>query len=874
MLLYGDIAGAGGNRLLFQLSQRIMGQFRLSVIVCLLIVAMTGRAGWAQNTSSTMETKVIEASSAKAISVDGQLQEDAWQEASPISGFRQFEPDEGAAATYETDVRVLYGEDHLYVGATLYDEAPDRIQATLGRRDDWNRADWFLVSIDSDLDRRQAFAFGVNAAGVQLDATRSGGDDEGEGGGGPGPGGLDTSWDAVWYSDVQVTSDGWVVELKIPYSMLRFSSGQSQNWGIHFTRTSPRLGEQAEWPLVPRDQRTNLVSQFGQVSGLTGIDPKRNVQVRPYTLGRAQSRESTQNPGTAHWSNSLDVGGDLKLGLGSNSILDLTINPDFGQVESDPAVLNLTAFETFFDEKRPFFVEGINKFEFSAGPGDMLYTRRIGERAPIVGAAKLSGRTESDFSYGVLGATTGDQFNPSRYYAVVRGKQQIGSYSSIGGITTGSSEPIRGATDRRGSVTGGADWDLRFADNRYGVEGFAAFTHLQRPSLSGGQATGMAGKVWLRKREGDWTGFVGGDVFGDQFDPNDMGRLRENNMIVALSSVERNINSGEPFGPFQRANVGTFTTQSWSYREGLNRGLSADLNSNWILRGFQSIEVAGTIENPFGGYDLFETRGLGPWAEPASVGIEAEFETDRRRDWEIEPEGGYTVMDDGGREYALSLRGNVDVGTRLSLSGNVEAEWERGVTAWSANETLRRTGATWQIGRESGRDPSTFEPLTTQLDEALQGVEPISSSPETYLVPVFGSRDTRSVDMTARGTITFTPHLSLQLYGQLFIAQGKYDDFQILRDRDTLVPFGGYPKQDEFAIQSLQSNTVLRWQYRPGSTLFLVWTHGRRANPEVNPLADPDRSLYNRPFGEHVSDTFGLFGNNTFILKVSYTFLR
>lgn len=849
-----------------------MGHHRTPLILLLLgSIVLLPRAVWAQDTAEPGDTKQIVASPANSISIDGRMDEDAWQEAAPISGFRQFEPDEGAAATVETDVRVLYGEDHLYVGAYLHDDEPDRIQATLGRRDDWNRADWFLVSIDSDLDRRQAFAFGVNAAGVQLDATRSGGD-----GGGPGPGGLDTSWDAVWYSDVQVTSDGWVAELKIPYSMLRFSSAQSQKWGIHFTRTSPRLGEQAEWPLVPRDQRTNLVSQFGRVSGITGISSKRNVQVRPYTLSRAQSRESSQNPGTAQWSQSLDVGGDVKIGLGSNSILDMTINPDFGQVESDPAVLNLSAFETFFDEKRPFFVEGINKFEFSVGPGELLYTRRIGEEAPIVGAAKLSGRTQSDFSYGVLGATTGDEFSPSRHYAVARGKQQLGSYSSIGGIVTGASEPLVGVADRRRSVTGGADWDLRFADNQYGVEGFSAFTHLQRPSLDGGQATGMAGKVWLRKREGDWTGFVGQDVFGNQFNPNDLGQLRENNMIVTLTSINYNLNSGEPFGPFRRANVGTFTNQSWSYQNGLDRGLSSNLNSEWTLRGFQTVELSVELENPFGGYDLYETRGLGPWGEPARLGVQGEFETDRRRDWEVEPEAGYTAFADGGREYALSLRGNVDVGTRLSLSGNVEAEWERGVTAWSANERLRRLGPIWQIGRESGRDPSAFEPLDTQLDEELRGVEPVSVSPDEYVVPVFGARDTRSVDMTARGTITFTPQLSLQLYGQLFIAQGKYDDFQILRDRDTLVPFEGYPKQDEFAIQSLQSNTVLRWQYRPGSTIFLVWSHGRRARPQVNPLADPDprQSLYDRPFGEHVSDTFGLFGNNTFILKVSYTFLR
>lgn len=811
------------------------------------------------------------APASSSLSIDGRLEEAAWQEATAVSGFEQFEPDVGEAASQQTEVRILYGDDNLYVGAYLYDESPQRVQASLGRRDEWNRADWFLVSIDSDLDRRQAFSFAVNAAGVQLDATRSGGDQQG-----PGPDGLDMSWDAVWHSDVRRTPDGWVAELRIPYSMLRFPETETQTWGVHFTRTVPRLGEQAEWPLVSRSDRTNLVAEFGQLTGITGIEPQRNVQVRPYTLSRAESVESGTSPGTADWSGSVDVGGDVKVGLGTNSTLDATVNPDFGQVESDPAVLNLSAFETFFDEKRPFFVEGINKYEFSVGPGEMLYTRRIGAQAPIVGAAKLSGRTLGDLSYGILGATTGHNFDPVRHYGVARLRQQLGSFSTLGGIVTGFSGPRPGASGRRESVTGGADWDVRFADNRYGVEGFAAFTHLRRPTFDGGQATGGAGKVWLRKRQGDWTGFVGTDVFSDRFNPNDLGQLQENNMVVLLTSIDHNVNSGDPFGPFQRASLGTFSTQSFSYDEGLDRGLNVELESTWILRGFQRVELSGTLENPFGGYDLYETRGLGPWNEPWSAGVEGELETDRRRDWLVEPEGGITVMGDGGREFALSLRGTVDVGTRLSLSGNVEAEWEQNVTAWSANEALRRTNDGWQIGKQSERQPSDYVPLdrSGDLTEILDPVPPSVTDPDRYFVSVFGERDTRSVDMTARSTITFTPQLSLQLYGQLFIAQGEYENFQLLQNRDTLVPFATYPKRNEFAIQSLQSNVVLRWQYRPGSTLFLVWSHGRRADPQANPLAPRDRSLYDRPFGEHVSDTFDLFPQNTFILKLNYTFLR
>jgi hypothetical protein len=387
--------------------------------------------------------------------------------------------------------------------------------------------------------------------------------------------------------------------------------------------------------------------------------------------------------------------------------------------------------------------------------------------------------------------------------------------------------------------------------------------------------TGKAGKMWLRKRRGDWRGVVGLDVYGDQFDPNDLGQLRQNNLILMVASLTHNLNGGEPFGPFQRAIVSTFNTQSFSYRTGLNRGLALEANTNWVLRGFQRIGLSGVVENAFGGYDLVETRGLGPWAEPARAEVQATVTTDTRRNWDFQPGVTYAATENGGRIYAASLQGNVDVGTRLSLSATAEAEWERDVTAWSANETLRRTDDGWQIGTEARRGPAGYVSLgPNQLDRILRGVPPATTSPRRYFLPVFGERDTRSIDLTTRGTITFTPQLSLQLYGQLFVAQGTYDRFQILRDRDTLVPFDAYPKQNEFAIQSLQSNAVLRWQYRPGSTVFLVWTHGRRANPRANPLARRDRSLYERSFRCHVADALDLFPRNTFTLKVSYTFLR
>ena len=216
-------------------------------------------------TPSVLRAHPLQAS----LSVDGQLDEPEWQQAVAIDNFLQFEPDEGAPATQKTEVRVLYGANNVYFGVQLYDDEPQDIQRTLGQRDELNQADWFVVSIDSYFGKRTAFVFGVNAAGVQFDAIRTGASF------GPG-GGMDESWDAVWASGVSVNAQGWALEMRIPYSMLRFVDSEEQTWGIHFERRIPRRGEESQWPLVPRSERANLIAGYGLLQGLNGIKPRGN----------------------------------------------------------------------------------------------------------------------------------------------------------------------------------------------------------------------------------------------------------------------------------------------------------------------------------------------------------------------------------------------------------------------------------------------------------------------------------------------------------------------------------------------------------------------------------------------------------------------
>ena len=830
---------------------------------------------------AAQDRHTVTAEPTSAIVVDGRLDEAAWAQAEPATDFLQFEPDEGAPASQRTEVRVLYGPGDLYIGAILYDSDPALIERTLGRRDEFNRADWFLVSIDSYLDRRNAYAFGVNAAGVQFDASQGGGGGGpgpggGGGGGGPTPFGMDPSWDAIWTSEVALTPEGWVVEMAIPYSMLRFRRAATQVWGVQFSRHLPRAGEQAEWPLVRRVERSNQIALFGELVGISDVEPRRNLQIRPYSVARLETRESDLEPGQRDGNGEIDVGGDLKLGLGPNVTLDATVNPDFGQVESDPAVLNLTAFETVFEERRPFFVEGSHIYQFDAGPGGLLYTRRIGADVPIIGAAKLSGRTANGLSFGVLGATTGDDLDPTRSFGVARATQQFGGNSTAGGIITLYDSP---AFDGRGrSISAGADWDLRLLDDRYGIEGFAATT--QRWWTVGGPEAerGFAGKVWGVKRQGAWQGFAGAEVFSDEFNPNDVGQLRENNAYVLIGSVEHDINNNRPFGPFQRANAELFGVQRFAYTDGLDQGMSLRFSSRGMLRGFQAVELGAEVENPFGGYDLYETRGLGPWQRPTAFQIQGEISTDERRPWVVEPEFGLSFVEGGGRGYAASIRGDWRVSDRVTLEGNLEGEWENDVLAWSSNETFALgTDGGWLVGRSSGRpavDPGEFVAFDDQgqLAGILDDLTPIGD--QRYFVPVFGKRDTRSVDLTVRGGYTFTPDLSFQLYSQFFVARGRYDDMGLLRTRDEVAPFPAFPKRDDFSFSSLVSNAVLRWEYRPGSTLYLVWTHGRQAEDEQNPLAPWGPSPYDRSLRGQIGDTFDIVPQDVLLLKLSYTFLN
>jgi hypothetical protein len=834
-------------------------------LTCALIVSVPEAQGTVTHPSDPCCARipaefVLRAQSTRAaIQVDGILEEMDWQRATVVSHFIQYEPVEGAEPSFQTEVRILYGQTALYIGAVLFDDEPQKISRILGRRDVFNRADWFTVAIDSYHDRKSAYSFSVNAAGVQMDGIRTRG--------------LDTSWDAVWDSAVRLTDEGWTVEMRIPYSMLRFNEAPSQTWGISFRRTIPRLGETNEWPVMPRHlRRSGEVAFYGELRGLEEVRPRRNFQISPYTVGRLQLAPG--DDGIVR-SGMYDAGADLKLSLNAATTLDLTINPDFGQVESDPASLNLSAFETIHREQRPFFVEGLQIFDFDVNEGSLLYTRRIGGAAPVIGAAKLSGRTDGGFSFGGIAASSGREFDPERQYGAVRLKQEIGEQSYVGLMTTVADRSVSTGLARR-SYTGGLDWDWRFLGNTYSLSGFTAASHVQSGSAE--PALGAGGSVKFERLEGNWNYNVGAMAYDARFNLNDLGRVRRNDIVRLTGNLGGRINNGEPVGPLRRMTLNVSSWQNFSFEDRIDQGFGTMVRTSLMTHNFERLELNGFVDYLLGGYDIYETRGLGPVRQPVSYSLRAAFETDSRSAFRIEPSIRLAGDDDGGRRLNAGLSSQWNASPRVSLSGGMSYNHEDNNLSWTANESFRRTGDGWQIGKRAASPGQLAADAFVDLDHdqalntILDAMTPWRDS-DMYYASIFGTRDTRSIDFTLRSNLTFSPDLSLQLFSQFFVARTLVDDFHILQDRDTVTPIEAYPKHHDFSIGSLTANAVFRWEYRPGSRLFVVWSQNRRGR-EAMDLFGNSSSPYHVPTARHITDTLDLLPTNVFMIKLNYLILN
>jgi hypothetical protein len=806
--------------------------FRISI---LLVLA-------AQLSATELSQKVIRATRTDTLPLlDGAVTEPVWQTTQPILDFTQGEPVEGGRPTELTSVRILYNDRAIYIGVICYDAEPAGIVRQLSRRDRTTEADRFTVLIDSYFDRKSAFVFTVNVSGVQSDGVLS---QEGSV--------YDLSWDAVWDVKTRVYLDGWSAEFEIPFNVLRFSeNSQSESiWGVNFRRYISRRKEMDEWIMVPRTDRYEI-PKWGTLQGIRSIQPPLNLAFSPYVSGSS----TIESGSTAGQSTNMFRGGlDVKYGLARNLTLDATINPDFGQVEVDQAVMNLTVFETLYPEKRPFFVEGAQFFTFGSGydntPLPLFFSRRVGKRpsfsalvsAPpggsieknplrttILGAAKFSGRSSSGLSVGALTALTdqeeatlrdagGGEFTqrtePAGSYNVVRLRQEFEGGSWLGGIAT-----LAGKESVRPALSGGVDWNLHFAEGTHSLDGYLAGA---RAWSGDDERSGGAGRLLLSRIAGSrWSYLAGYDFFSKNFSINDVGFFaRPHDQGGYVQLLYRVLT---PDGAFLRYGGSVIPEARWNWN-GVPTTRQIEANAFGTFTNFWTVQLL--INYRFSAYDDEERGILGTYLRPAATALTAQVTTDERRDVVLTAVG--------------SAESDERQKSQLLVSGSLTIR----PTSW-----IELTPSTLYL-RVRGEEAAAIR-------NGAVGVDSVGGVPHS----LFGDRDLDEVDLNLRGTLTFTHTLSLQFYTQLLIARGKYDNYRPLISSTefggVVIPTVGF----DFNQAVFNANLLLRWEYMPGSALYLVWTQSRFG----------DSGVYDSGFGARFRETFrALPHEDVLFLKLSY----
>ena len=859
------------------------------------------------------------------VQVDGVLDEAAWAEARPTSGFVAGEPMEGVPAVHDTEVRVLYDDEAIYVGVRMWDPDPASIRRQLTRRDEESESyDFVEVAFDPDRDRRSAYAFRLTAAGVQVDRFRY---DDVE---------VDEAWQAVWEGDVSVDSEGWTAEFRIPLSQLRFDpSDDPQSWGFNVTRRKVSTGEVSYLSLESR-QRYGGVSAFAALDGLHLTERARNLEISPFVLAGHETQPDVPGDPFREGSDQMgQIGLDGRYGLGSTFVVDFTLNPDFGQVEVDPAVINLTAFETFFPEQRPFFTRDDRVFDFSLpGPANTLfYSRRIG-RAPrgsappdadhssvpresrILGAGKLTGRTAGGLSAGALLAFTDrmsgraywedeDRFDrfvaePRSRYGVVRVRQDLrGGDSQVGAIVTDVGRDLadealaRRLPDRSHAV--GVDFEHAWANREWAVSGHLtasrvrgapeAMVRLQESSIHVFQrpdaphlevdstATSLEGAHWhvnLTRRGG--SRLTGSTWLGQRtpgFEINELGFSSSAERVYGGARVEfREITPGRLFREYS-ASVFSFQ----SFRNSLWEGGEAD-------RGLQGAWAGGPVNANV------DATLLNFWELEASVGYSPSVLDDRIT------RGGPLMEMPAERSVGVGLSSDPRADVSAGIGGEYSTSGVGGRTFEMEAELVYRPSARIQLelGPTFERGLDRVQYLAAIQDPAWE-----ATYGHRYL---FGELERRTLSVDTRLSVVFSPTLTLQVFAQPLLSSGRYRSYRQFVEPagfefDELPPGEAASEADEircvqgrscisegtlyldldgdgtadtqlrdpnFTIGSLRGNAVLRWEYRPGSQLHLVWQQRRRDQTQLGTLSPSRdvRALLDAPT-EHV-----------FMLKVSY----
>ena len=905
-----------------------MRQHSVVVTTCLLLLSVALSPGHAQGAghgtaiasspAGRPPRPTIEALrlTRKPPTIDGRLDEAAWLSAPVATGFVQQRPRPGAPATERTEARVLYDGDAVYIGMRMYTGDTAGISSAIARRDYTGYTDWAQVMIDSHYDRRTAFRFAVNPSGVQKDALEY---DDGRG--------EDVSWDAVWEAAAHTDSLGWSAEFRIPLSQLRFTTHRpgadsagvpGQRWGIDFIRDIARLNERDYWAPLPADG-SRMVSVFGDLTGLAGLSAPRQLELLPYSLASVTNAPAVANDPFFHQNDvGTKIGADVKYGLTGDLTLTGTVNPDFGQVEADPSVVNLTAFETFFPEKRPFFVEGSDLFEFDIGfpfndpsfnfgNDQPFYSRRIGrapqggvpdsavyvdrpEASTILGAVKLSGKTAHGWTLGFMDALTRRErarytgpssqelsapIEPLTNYAVARVRKDLRQgESAIGGIFTAANRSIDGATLSflpRHAYTAGLDGLHRFGNGNYQLTGSvlgsyvrgdptaislvqsSAGHYYQRPDASyldydptSGSLGGFAASAQLGKLAGGhWRWQLAGHARSPGFDMNDMGFQQSTDWLLEGALLQ--YVDFQPGEHVRNWDLYAMQLAGWSFggeRRTTNFGIGGDV----------------TFLNNWGGY-------FNAVHQLSALSIDA-------------LRGGPALVTPGYDAISLGVNSDTRKPVNVQLFGNLSYEGETARRSVSIEPELSI--------RPSGRMEFTVGPYLAWNRNPWQYVAQLPALGETRYL--FGRIEQSTAALTLRARYSLTPTLSFELYGAPFISAGDYSEFKDVAD-PRAVRFGdrfhtftpselSYDESSnayqvdlnsdgssdlafgnpDFNVKQFRSNAVVRWEYRPGSTLFVVWSQGRSqfAPTGAFELGHDTRELFHAP------------ATNVLLIKLNY----
>ncbi len=877
------------------------------LVVCAIIFSHT--IFFAQDSTDvvikrTYTTKFLDEKASPEI--DGLLNDAGWDIVEWQGDFVERRPDENTQPDHKTKFKIVYDQKFLYVGIRAYDSEPDKIEMRLSRRDGF-QGDWVGIFIDSYHDKRSAFGFITTAAGVKADFFSSeNGNNE------------DESWNPIWYTKTNIDEEGWTAEMKIPFSQLKFGKAKEQVWGIQVDRQYFRGAERYAWQRIKQDT-PGFVSEFGLLDGLINLVPQKQLEIQPYTVAKLETYEAeTGNPFCDGSDNQLTGGLDAKIGITNDLTLDLTVNPDFGQVEADPSAIALDGFQIFFREQRPFFVENKNIFDYRVsqseagntfGFDNLFYSRRIGrspqgfpnteggefidqpENTEILGAAKFSGKTKDGWSIGILESVTAKKYatidnngerrkevvEPLTNYFVGRVQKDFNDRNTfVGGIfTTTNRHKLTPELDflHHSAFTGGIDvkhqWNDRdwyaggnliFSRVNGSVEAIArtqqTITHLfqrvgadhvsvdeDRTSL-----TGTGGNLQLGKAgNGNWKFETGATWRSPELELNDIGFQRQADDIRHYTWV--GYQTLKPTETFRRVGINYNHWSIWDFG-GNHNGMRFNTNSwqNWDNNWFTNIGFNYAPKR----FSNFALRGGPRLRQSPEIGFFNGYNTDRRKKVRFNVfHGGSKGTDNSYSSYFVDFGVTYRPMNALSISANPE---------YSINK------------------------------DKLQYINNIDVNGETTYLN--GTIDQRTLSMSLRLNYTINPNLTIQYWGQPFISRGRYSNFKevinplgekfsdrilsytdnqislnngtynVDRNLDNITDFSfGDP---DFSFVQFRSNLVLRWEYIPGSEIFLVWSQdlAQTGNPQNELFSDLGDNIFNDEKPQ-----------NIFLVKATYRFV-